>query len=543
VQHLTRRTEGWPALLALVARVAREPAQAEALLSPDGSPVISDYLRSELLDRRGEEEIAFLTRTSVLERLNGPLCDAVTGGTGSARRLAALARSIPLMDEYGGWFRYHHLLREFLAAELRAREPGRMADLHRRAAGWYAEAGEFDLAVAQAFSAGDLDLAASFVGRMMLDNHWTGRRSLTQSWLARFSDAELEERPWLAVLAAWECIGTSDASHTVRFADIAERGTFAGRPPDGTASFASSRAMLRTVTCRRGADDMLANARQAAQLEREGSPWRDFALWMLSFALFTRGDREAGDAAVADALTTARSAHHEALTYCILGHGALRAVEQGDWETASKRIAEADKSGTSDLVAGFLASIPAVIAHIRVVIHEGRIDAARQLLARAVTLRPTMSIHAPAVSVIFLLGLTRTHLAVGDPAGARTLLRQAEDIIRRLPDLGVLPAEAAELRTTIASLPTGPASASTLTAAELRVLALLPYYLSFKEIGQRLGVKGTTVKTHALSIYGKLGASSRSEAVDLAVEAGLLEPFPATGPVSPITEDAADGDA
>ena len=65
--------------------------------------------------------------------------------------------------------------------------------------------------------------------------------------------------------------------------------------------------------------------------------------------------------------------------------------------------------------------------------------------------------------------------------------------------------------------------AASLTTAELNVLALLPFYLSFKEIGQRLGVKATTVKSHALSIYGKLGASSRSEAVELAAEAGLLD--------------------
>ena len=198
-------------------------------------------------------EIEFLTRTSILERLNGPLCDAVTGGTGSAERLVALARSTPLIDEYGGWFRYHHLLREFLAAELQVREPGRVTDLHRRAAAWYGEAGELDLAVTHAFSAGDVDLAASFVGRMMLDNHWSGRRALTQSWLARFRDTALEERPWLAVLAAWECIGTGDAARTLRFADIAERGSFVGRPPDGTASFESGRSMLRTTMGRRGA--------------------------------------------------------------------------------------------------------------------------------------------------------------------------------------------------------------------------------------------------------------------------------------------------
>jgi len=121
----------------------------------------------------------------------------------------------------------------------------------------------------------------------------------------------------------------------------------------------------------------------------------------------------------------------------------------------------------------------------------------------------------------------RAHLAVGDAAGARTLLRQASEVIRQRPNLGVLPGEVAALRDTIASLPIGPAGASTLTTAELHVLALLPYYLSFKEIGQRLGVKATTVKTHALAIYGKLGASTRSDAVELAVRAGLLEPFPA----------------
>jgi LuxR family maltose regulon positive regulatory protein len=107
----------------------------------------------------------------------------------------------------------------------------------------------------------------------------------------------------------------------------------------------------------------------------------------------------------------------------------------------------------------------------------------------------------------------------------------------------VLPGEVAALRASVEAMPIGVGGASTLTAAELRVLAMLPYYLSFKEIGQRLGVKATTVKTHALSIYGKVGATSRGEAVELATEAGLLERFPATAAVSAIAEDAAIGDS
>ncbi len=130
IERLTRRTEGWPALLALATRAAREPAPVDADLLPHGNPAVTAYLRAELLDRRSEEEVAFLTRTSILERLNGPLCDAVTGGRGSAGHLADLARSTLLVDEYGGWFRYHLLLREFLAAELR----GTRARPRRRAA-------------------------------------------------------------------------------------------------------------------------------------------------------------------------------------------------------------------------------------------------------------------------------------------------------------------------------------------------------------------------------------------------------------------------
>ena len=101
------------------------------------------------------------------------------------------------------------------------------------------------------------------------------------------------------------------------------------------------------------------------------------------------------------------------------------------------------------------------------------------------------------------------------------MIAQASDVIRDRPDLGVLPAEVDALRATLAARAPGRGGGATsLTVAELRVLSFLPYYLSFKEIGQRLGVKETTIKSQALAIYLKLGAATRGDAVDLAVEAG-----------------------
>ena len=525
LEQLGRRTEGWPALVALTARAAARQDRSDPLPFLGADLFITDYLRSELLVGRPEAEIAFMTRTSILERLTGPICDVVADQRGSADYLATLARSTLLVDEYGGSYRYHSLLGDFLKDELQTREPDRVAELHRRAAAWYETNGDIELAVDHALAAGDLDTAAAAIGRGILRLHWSGRGVTLRGWLTRISDDALHERPWLAVLAAWEQFGAGDLASVEHFADIAERGRFEGHPPDGTTSFESGRAMLRAAMVRSGAGDMLVNATRAVELEVPGSPWRDFALWLLAMARIASGDQAGADAAIADAVSAARPAQN-GLTYCILGYRAQVAVDQQDWTVAAQFAQEARGLGVARQVEGYVASVPARIADIRLAIHGGDIGLARQLLARAVNLRLLLTAEVPALAVLCLLGLARAHLAVGDRDGARTLLAQASQVIRLRPDLGALPGNVVELRASIDSLPPSFArGASTLTAAEFRVLALLPFYLSFKEIAQRLGVKATTVKTHALSIYGKLGASTRGEAVEIAVDAGLLERF------------------
>jgi LuxR family transcriptional regulator, maltose regulon positive regulatory protein len=111
---------------------------------------------------------------------------------------------------------------------------------------------------------------------------------------------------------------------------------------------------------------------------------------------------------------------------------------------------------------------------------------------------------------------------MNDAAGARVVLRQARDVLRLRPDLGSLPAEAEELRSGLDLAGQGSPGASSLTTAELRLLPLLATHLTLVEIGQRLYVSKHTVKTQAISIYRKLGASSRSQAVERLQEIGLL---------------------
>jgi LuxR family maltose regulon positive regulatory protein len=156
--------------------------------------------------------------------------------------------------------------------------------------------------------------------------------------------------------------------------------------------------------------------------------------------------------------------------------------------------------------------------------HRGDVGLARQRLVDAKRLRPLLTYALPHLAVQARIELIRVDLALGDLAGARTLMREVDDLLRRRPGLGTLVGEAEALRARLskerdASIP----GASALSAAELRLLPLLPTHLSFRQIGREFFLSPSTVKTQALSVYRKLGVSSRSQAVTRAQELGLLE--------------------
>jgi LuxR family maltose regulon positive regulatory protein len=124
--QLIERTEGWPVglYLAALAINAGGPQENAGLRFSGDDRLMADYLQSELLSRLSQDQVSFLTRTSVLERMCGPLCDAMLGAAGSAAMLESLERSnllLVALDRRGEWYRYHHLLRDLLGAELRRR--------------------------------------------------------------------------------------------------------------------------------------------------------------------------------------------------------------------------------------------------------------------------------------------------------------------------------------------------------------------------------------------------------------------------------------
>ena len=170
VAALTDRTEGWAAGLQLAALSLRGQADVAGFVAAfTGSHrYVLDFLAEEVLERQSEQVRAFLLETSVLERLSGPLCDTVTGRTGSQALLEQVERAglflVPL-DEVRGWWRYHHLFADLLRARLEQEQPGRVPVLHRNAATWYEQRGLADDAIRHAVAAGEMTWAARLIER------------------------------------------------------------------------------------------------------------------------------------------------------------------------------------------------------------------------------------------------------------------------------------------------------------------------------------------------------------------------------------------
>jgi LuxR family maltose regulon positive regulatory protein len=525
--ELIGHTEGWPVglYLASLALKAGSPRSAAGFAFSGDDRLMADYLRTELLSRVPRGRVSFLTRTSVLERMCGPLCDAVVNGTRSGRLLEALEGSnllvVPL-DRRREWYRYHKLFQQLLRAELGQREGEVVAELHARAARWCEANGLPEMAITHAQAAGDADQVARLVTACAQPAYAGGRHETVDRWLRWFDDHGLIERyPSVAVLGAVLRAVMGQPAAAERWAAVAERAPVEATLPDGS-TMASWQAQLRAFLCRKGLAQMREDARIAGEGLAPASPWRASALVIEGASWLLDGEPERADPILAQAVEVGRDTGAAPAAAVALAERAVVAIGRVDWDDAEALAGEA----RTILQDGHLDDYgPGVIVHAlvaRTAAHVGDISRARESLGHAARLRPQLTYAVPFLSVQTLLELGRAYLALADAPGARVVLREASAILRLRPDLGSLPGDVAELSSTLATLRVGSAGASSLTAAELRLVPLLSTHLSFREIGERLHVSRHTVKTQAISVYRKLGVSSRSEAIDRVVQIGLL---------------------
>jgi LuxR family maltose regulon positive regulatory protein len=526
VTALCQQTEGWAAGLYLAALCLRQGSSVgSAAISFRGDDrLVSEYVESEFLARISRIEREFLTRTAVLERMCGPLCEAVLEMDGSAGILGRLASSnlllVPL-DRRGEWYRYHHLFRDMLLAELHRQAPDLIPLLRRRAADWCQHNGLPEEALEYYTAAGDVDTVARLVERLSVRTYQQGRGTTVQRWLRWLDDrGAIDRRPMVAVVASIICALTARPVEAERWAEAVDRWEYGNlnRPDDPLAE--AWAAVLRALLCRRGVDQMRADADEAVRRSATDRSMAPPALLFQGIARVLSGDLDGGDTAFQDAVSAGEEVGAPEGVVTALCERSFLAMDRSDWSQAETL---AEQASTVARGAGYEDALLSAV-QARAALRRGDVPTVRRVLVDAQRLRPLLTYALPHVAVQARSELARVHLGLADLAGARTLMREVDEVLRRRPGLGTLVEEAQALRAQLAEQrgTTSP-GASALTAAELRLLPLLSTHLSFPEIGQELFVSRHTVKSQVNSIYRKLDASSRSQAVTRARQLGLLE--------------------
>ena len=377
---LAARTEGWAAGLQLAGLSLRGQTDVEGFVAAfTGSHRhVLDYLAEEVLERQPGPVREFLLETSVLERLSGELCDAVTGRPGSQALLEQIERAglflVPL-DEVRGWWRYHHLFADLLRARLQAEQPGEVPELHRNAASWCQEHRLPDDAVRHAVAAGEMTWAARLIEQYFDELYYLGGEGSTlQRWLSALPDDLARSRPRLLLARAQLANASGRVEAMEPLLDAAERAApdVAGEPFEPTVGRAGS---------------MLVNVPALIAIRR-------------GFLAQLRGDAE--DTAVFASRALAESREGEWL----LSSTARGFLAVAEWLRG--RLAQAERSFASSIAGWQAAGQPALTAWHRYQLAQvqqanGRLDAAAQtyeqaLKATAMPGRPP----APAVGLAYV---------------------------------------------------------------------------------------------------------------------------------------------
>jgi LuxR family maltose regulon positive regulatory protein len=448
VAALEGRTEGWIAALQLAALSMQgrdDVASFIAGFAGDDRYVV-DYLAEEVLARQSDRVQAFLLQTSILGRLSGPLCDAVTGQGGGKAMLEALDRGnlflVPL-DDRRRWYRYHHLFADVLRARLWDEQPGQVPGLHRRASEWHGQNGELSEAVGHALAAGDFERAAGLVELASPAMRRTRQEAKLRGWLEVLPSEVVRARPVLSVdFAGVLLMGGELEGVEGRLRDaerwLAPATGHREEPQDPAAEMvvADEEEYLRlpaTIESYRAAQALargdapgtVRHAQRAIELALDDDHLcRASAAALLGLVYWGSGDLEAGHRAYSACVAGLRRAGHIADTFgCSIALADIRST-QGRLGDALRTLEQALQlageqggpvlRGTADMYVGM-----SEIARER-----DDLRAATQLLLRSQELGEHTGL--PQNRYRWRVAMARVRQAEGDLHGALDLLNEAE---------------------------------------------------------------------------------------------------------------------
>ncbi|GAA1979383.1 LuxR C-terminal-related transcriptional regulator [Microbacterium pumilum] len=526
---LHRSTEGWPVGLYLAALYIREGGDSDTMPTRfSGSDrLVGEYVESEFLERMSQGRRTFLTRASALDRMSASLCEAVLDVPGAAGSFEVLSKShlllVPL-DREGHWYRFHHLFRDMLRAELTRHEPDMLPAIRRRAAAWCLEHDRPEEAMEYSILADDVDTAARLLQTLWSPVHRRGQIATLQRWFDWLDERHgIDRYPLNAMNAAFLAMTTGRAPAAERWMAAVDRweSSVSGSLDAYTAGMAAT---LHALACRDGVDRMRQDADEAARLLAKVDFQGAITPLLRGAACVLLGELDDAEALFADAASLSPKNQSIDVLAMVRCQQAIVAIARKDWAAAEAFTHQAQAALREAGVEHSYAAAFTQALWARMRQHRGEIAAARDALAMALRLRPILTYVLPDRAVQCRLLIARVQLALDDLAGARTVMREVDEILKRRPQLGVLVSEADELRRHLdAQRDVAPEGATSLTSAELRVLPLLATHLTYSEIASELFVSKNTVKSQAYSVFRKLGANSRGEAVMRSRELALLE--------------------
>ena len=445
VAALAARTEGWAAGLQLAALSLRGQSDAAAFVAAfTGSHrYVLDYLAEEVLEQQDTHLRTFLLETSVLERLSGPLCDAVTGREGSQALLEVAERAglfLIALDEVRGWWRYHHLFADLLQVRLRQEQPGRLPGLHHAAAAWCDAHGLADETIGHALAAGDAAWAARLIERHYDAIFLRGESATIQRWISALPVELARSRPRLLLAQAWMGLVGGDVEAAGAPLDAAERafadaanepfepsvGQAASLLANIPAAIALARAYLAVL--HGDAEGTAASASRALPaLGEEEWVLHSASLWILAIAEWVRGRLEDAERGFAASVAGWRAAGQLSLA-------AWACLDLGRVQRAEGRL-DAPLATYQQLVEitappGRVAMPSAGIGYVgmaEVAYQRGELDAALRHVTKGIELCRQLSWKTQPLAA-GLVTLAWIRQASGDPGGAREAIAEAERI-------------------------------------------------------------------------------------------------------------------
>ena len=529
IQILLDRTEGWITGLQLAALSFQGRGNASDLIADfgGGHEYIVDYLIEEVLERQPENLKMFLLQTSILGRLNGPLCNELTGQPDGETTLEQLEKANLFVTSLGGkerWYRYHHLFADVMTNRLQRLYPEKVPELHLRAAKWFKQNELFTEAIVHSLSANEYILAAEIVEGQAQELLHKGSLSTLLGWLNQFPPEVMKVRPRLEIDSAWVYLLIGKLEKIEAHLISAETKL------DGLNDENELRGQIAAI--RAYAAAQRGNPEQAIELANnalELLPEHDLSVrcvvtFVLGGIYYIQQDFQNALSAMLEASQLGEQAGNLHLAVAALNAAGELLKQQGNLEEAEKILYQAMHlgSGPSGKPLPITAGVNINFAELRLI--QKDLKSARQYALIGLDLAEKI-VNAEGQILCHLILAQVAHFE-GKPDKARTALEKAKrlSVTVQLPpgrDEQIAACEKMLLAAPVSGV-NQDALIDPLSEREIEVLQLFAEGLSNQEIAEKLIISLGTVKAHSSNIYRKLDVRNRAQAVIAAREMELF---------------------